>query len=103
MFFGMIFLDFFAIVMKMCSPPSVGSTFPKADFCQHRVQGEVSVHKMASKPSLWEGRFRLVLLLKPYVLPTERKRAPPGKLCLASLVSRMHFGWDFSYFRSCLS
>ena len=79
-------------------PAKAGSTFSQHDFYQRRVHDEVSVPKMASKLSLWGGRFGLVLLLKPCVLPTERKRAPPGKLCLASLASRMHFGWDFHIF-----
>ena len=92
MLIGMLFLDFFDKNYENVLPVRAGSTFSQHDFYQHRVHDDVSVPKMASKPSLWGGRFRLVLLLKPYVLPTERKRAPPGKLCLASLLSRMHFG-----------
>ena len=98
MLLGTFFLNFFVQNYENVLPAKAGSTFLQHDFYQHRVHDDVSVPKMASKPSLWGGRFRLVLLLKPYVLPTERKRAPPGKLCLASLVSRMHFGWDFQVF-----
>ena len=55
------FFIFFANVMKMCSPPSVGSTFPKNSFCNYRVQEAVSIPKLASKPPLMGGHFRLVL------------------------------------------
>ena len=79
-------------------PAKAGSTFSQHDFYQRPVHDVVSVTKMASKSFLWGGRFGLVLLLKPYVLPTERKKAPPGKLCLASLAYRMHFGRDFHIF-----
>ena len=92
---GTNFLTFLVKIMKMCSPPRQGAHFRNTFFTNIRVHDDVSVPKMASKSSLWGGRFRLVLLLKPYVLPTERKKAPPGKLRLASLASRMHFGWDF--------
>ena len=36
-------------------PAKAGSTFSKADFCQHLVQSKVSIPKMASKPSFWGG------------------------------------------------
>ena len=55
MHFSMIFLQDFANFMKMCSPPSVGSTFPKNDFCKYRVQDDVSIPKLASKPPLLGG------------------------------------------------
>ena len=61
MLVGMIFLQFFANFIKMCSPPSVGSTFSKNDFCKYRVQDDVSILKFASKPPLMGGHFRLVL------------------------------------------
>ena len=98
MLLGTFFLNFFVQNYENVLPAKAGSTFSQHDFYQHRVHDDVSVPKMASKPSLLGGRFRLVLLLKPYVLPTERKKAPPGKLRLASLASRMHFGWDFHIF-----
>ena len=98
MLLGTLFPNFFVRNYENVLPAKAGSTFSQHDFYQHRVHDDVSVPKMASKPSLWGGRFRLVLLLKPCVLPTERKRAPPGKLRLASLASRMHFGWDFHIF-----
>ena len=41
--------------MKMCSPPSVASKFSKNDFCQYRVQDDVSIPKLASKPPLFRG------------------------------------------------
>ena len=44
------------------------------------------------------GSFHVVLLQKHELLPTERKMTPLWKLCLASPVSRMHFGWDFHIF-----
>ena len=49
----MIFLQDFANFMKMCSPPSVGSTFPKNDFCKYRVQDDVSIPKLASNHNFW--------------------------------------------------
>ena len=55
MLVGMFFLHFFANFMKMCSPPSVGSTFPKNSFCNYRVQEAVSIPKLASNHHLWEG------------------------------------------------
>ena len=55
MLVGMFFLHFFANFMKMCSPPSVGSTFSKNSFCNYRVQEAVSIPKLASKPPLMEG------------------------------------------------
>ena len=55
---------FFANFMKMCSPPSVGNTFPKNRFCNDRVQEAVSIPKLASKPPLMGGYFRLVLCKK---------------------------------------
>ena len=58
------FFIFFASFMKMCSPPSVGSTFPKNSFCNYRVQEAVSIPKLASKPPLMGGHFRLVLCKK---------------------------------------
>ena len=54
----------FAHFMKMCSPPSVGSTFSKNDFCQYRVQDHVSTPKVASKPPLMGEHFPLVLCKK---------------------------------------
>ena len=75
MLVGMFFLHFFANFMKMCSPPSVGSTFPKNSFCNDRVQEAVSIPKLASKPPLMGGHFRLVPCKLYYVLPSERKRA----------------------------
>ena len=98
MLLGPFFLKFFVQNYENVFPTKARSTFSQHDFYQHRVHDDVSLPKMASKSSLWGGRFRLVLLLKPYVLPTERKKAPPGKLRLASLASRMHFGWDFHIF-----
>ena len=98
MLLGTFFLNFFVQNYENVLPAKAGSTFSQHDFYQHRVHDDVSVPKMASKLSLWGGLFRLVLLLKPYVLPTERKKAPPGKLCLASLAYRMHFGRDFHIF-----
>ena len=50
--------------MKMCSPPSVGSTFSKNDFYNYRVQKDVSIPNLASKPPLMGGHFRLVLCKK---------------------------------------
>ena len=55
MLVGMFFLHYFANFMKMCSPPSVGSTFPKNSFCNYRVQEAVSIPKLASNRHLWEG------------------------------------------------
>ena len=95
---GTFFLLFVCENYENVLPAEAGSTFSQHDFYQHRVHDDVSVPKMASKPSLRGGRVRLVVLLEAYVLPTERKRAPSGKLCLASPVSRMHFGWDFHVF-----
>ena len=48
----------------MCSPPSVGNTFSKNDFCQYRVQDHVSIPKLASKSPLFGGHFRPVLFNK---------------------------------------
>ena len=98
MLLGTFFLNFFVQSYENVLPAKAGSTFLQHDFYQHRVHDDVSVPKMASKPSLLGGRFRLVLLLKPCVLPTERKMAPLWKICLASLVSGMHFGRDFHIF-----
>ena len=64
MLVGICFLHFFAFFMKLCSPPSVGSTFSKTDFCKYRVQEDVSIPKLASKPPLMGGHFRLVLCKK---------------------------------------
>ena len=61
MLVGILFLYVFAFFVKMCSPPSVGSTFSKNDFCKYRVQEEVSIPKLASKPPLMGGHSRLVL------------------------------------------
>ena len=44
MHFSLNFRQDFANSMEMCSPPSVGSTFPKNDFCKYRVQDDVSIH-----------------------------------------------------------
>ena len=57
----MIFLQVFAKFMKMCSSPSVGSIFSKSDFCQHPMQDDVSIRKLASKPPLLKKYFRPVL------------------------------------------
>ena len=54
----------FANFMKMCSPPSVGSTFSKNDFCQYRVQDHVSIPKLAPKSPLFGGHFHHVLFKK---------------------------------------
>ncbi len=97
MLLGTFFLNFFVQNYENVLPAKAGSIFSQHDFYQHRVHDDVSVPKMASKPSLWGGRFRLVLLLKPYVLPTERKKAPPGKLRLASLASRYILDGSFIF------
>ena len=52
MLVGMNFLYLLAIVMNMCSPPSVGSTFSKNDFCKYRVQEDVSIPK---RHHFWRG------------------------------------------------
>ena len=98
MLLGTFFLNFFVQNYENVLPAKAGSTFSQHDFYQHRVHDDVSVPKMASKLSLWGGRFHCVLLQKHKLLPTERKMAPLWKLCLASPVSRMHFGWDFHAF-----
>ena len=64
MLVGIFLPQFFAFFMKMCSPPSVGSTFSKTDVCKDRVQEDVSIPKLASKPSFMGGHFRLVLCEK---------------------------------------
>ena len=52
MLVGMIFLRFFANFIKMCSPPSVGSTFSKNSFCNDRVQEDPN---WLQNHHLWEG------------------------------------------------
>ena len=64
MLVGIFFLHLFAFFMKMCSPPSVGSTFSKNDFYNYRVQEDVSIPNLASKPPLMGGHFRIVLCKK---------------------------------------
>ena len=61
MLVGIFFLYLFAFFMKMCSPPSVGSTFSNNVFCKYRVQEDVSIPKLASTPPLMGGHFRFVL------------------------------------------
>ena len=98
MLVGIFFLYFFAIFMKMCSPPSVGSTFSKTDFCKYRVHDDVFIPKLASKPPLMGGYFRLVLCKKYYVLPSERKMAHFRSSVWHHLCSRMHFKANFHIF-----
>ena len=98
MLVGMFFLHFFANFMKMCSPPSVGSTFPKNSFCNYRVQEAVSIPKLASKPPLMGGHFRLVLCKLYYVLPSERKMAHFRSSVWHHFCSRMHFKANFHIF-----
>ena len=84
--------------MKMCSPPSVGSTFPKNDFCKYRVHDDVSMPKLASKPPLLGGHFRPVLCKKYYISPTERKIACLGSPIYHYFCSRKHFKANFHIF-----
>ena len=95
---GMIFLQFFLNFMKMCSPPSVGSTFSKNDFCKYRVQEDVSIPKLAWKPALMGEHFHLVLCKKYYVLLSERKIAHFGSSVWHHFCSRMHFKANFHIF-----
>ena len=55
MHFSKIFLQDFANFIKMCSPPSVGSTFPKNDFCKYRVHDDVSIPNLLQNHHFWEG------------------------------------------------
>ena len=98
MLLGMLFLYFLCQNYENVFPAKAGNTLSQQDFCQRRVHDEVSVPKMASEQSLWGCSFHCVLLQKHKFLPTERKMAPLWKLCLASPVSRIHFGWDFHIF-----
>ena len=59
-----LFFYFFAFFLKMCSPPSVGSTLSKNDFCKYSVQEEVSIPKFGPKPPLMGGHSHLVLCKK---------------------------------------
>ena len=93
-----IFLWCFAIFIEICSPPSVGSTFSKYEFCQHRVQDDVSMPKLASKPPLLGGHFRPVLCKKYNISPTERKMARFGSPFQNHFCPRMHFQADFHIF-----
>ena len=81
----------------MCSPPSVGSTFSKNSFCNYRVQEAVSIPKLASKPPLMGGHFRLVLCKLYYVLPSERKMAHFRSSVWHHFCSRMHFKANFIF------
>ena len=39
----------------MCSPPAVGSTFSKNEFCQDRAQDDVSIRKIDLNHHFWGG------------------------------------------------
>ena len=50
-----IWASFFHYFYENVLPAKAGSTFSKADFCQHLVQSKISIPKMASKPLVWGG------------------------------------------------
>ena len=50
-----IWASFFPLFYENVLPAKAGSTFSKADFCQHLVQSKISIPKMASKPLVWGG------------------------------------------------
>ena len=64
MLLGTNFLNFFLENYENVLPAKAGSTFSQHDFYQHRVHDDVSVPKMASKPSLWGGSFRSCAVAK---------------------------------------
>ena len=76
----------FAKVMNMCSPPSVGSTFSKNDFCPYRVQDHVSIPKLASKSPLFGGAFPPCAVQKIVVFADWAENGSPGMLSFASLL-----------------
>ena len=79
----------FANSMKMCSPPSVGSTFSKNDFCQYRVQD----HETGFKITTFWGAFPPCAVQKMIIFADWAENGPPGKLNFTSL-SISHAFWS---------